>query len=60
LGDAAGWAIADAQKDEFWRMAENERPLMEIRILGNDHEAVPLGKQPDEAVVSVDNTISLS
>jgi hypothetical protein len=33
FGNAAGWAIAYAEKDDFGRMAEYEAALMEIGVL---------------------------
>jgi hypothetical protein len=57
LCDAAGRAVANAQENEFGRMAEDQTALMKISVLGNDGVTVLLSKRPEEHVVGVNEAV---
>jgi hypothetical protein len=52
-----GRTIAHAQPDDFWRMAVQKTPLVEIFILGgNDIFMVP-GESPDHVIVGAPQAV---
>ena len=49
--DQARRTITDSQPNELGRGAEHDRPLIEVRILGEDGESVLLRPGPDDAII---------
>src|SRR5579875_1789772 len=50
--DAFRGAVSDFQPDDLWRRAVEKTPLVEVRILGDDGEAVVARKCPHCLVIS--------
>lgn len=50
-------AITNRQKDEFWRLSENQAALVKIGVLGNDDVPVFLGKCPDQPVIGMNKVL---
>jgi hypothetical protein len=43
--------VAEMQANDFWRMAKEKAPVTEIRIFGDNNEAIVLGVLPNYGVV---------
>lgn len=50
-GDLVGGAVPALDPNRFRRGAEQEAPLVEIRVFGNDHKVMLGGVVPDRLVV---------
>jgi hypothetical protein len=51
MRDQAGGAIADAQPDKLRRMAEDDGPLVKIRILGSNRKSILPGPIPNDPII---------
>jgi hypothetical protein len=54
LYNSGGWAITDAEVDEFRRMTVEKTTLMEVRVFGNDREIIRFGVFPNQHIVTLD------
>jgi len=54
LYNSGGWAITDAEVDEFRRMTVEKTTLMEVRVFGNDPEIIRFGIFSNQQIVTLD------
>ena len=59
LGNAAGWTVSNAQKDELGRVPKKEAALMKVRILRDNGVTVLLSERPNLNVAGMNQAVRL-